>query len=209
VSLGVSSEAFLEEQRRNVSMAMKGSKTEQNLMKAFAGESQARMRYGFYADVAQDEGYVQIANMFRETAENERSHAYGFFRLLEEGTPEFTAAYPAGPVHDTATNLRAAADGELLEWGTLYPGFAQIAEEEGFNKAAAYLRHVLDVEKRHETRYRKLLANLENARVFSRQAPTQWKCLECGHVHEGLEAPKVCPVCGKPQAYFELFCESY
>jgi rubrerythrin len=190
-------------------MEMKGSKTEQNLMKAFAGESQARNRYTFYADVARDEGYLQIANLFRETAENERSHAFGFFSLLEEGTPEFTASYPAGPVHDTATNLKNAADGELLEWGTLYPEFAKVAEEEGFKKAAAYLRHVLEVEKRHEKRYRKLLTNVEREQVFAKSAATQWKCLECGHVHEGPEAPKVCPVCGKPRAYFELFCENY
>ena len=190
-------------------MDMRGSKTEQNLLKAFAGESQARMRYTFYADVAEEAGYKQIANIFRETAENERSHAFGFFRLLEEGAPEITASYPAGPVHDTPTNLRNAADGELLEWGTLYPDFAKVAEEEGFRKAAAYFRQVLDVEKRHETRYRKLLANVQQDKVFRKDGATLWKCLECGHVHSGPDAPKVCPVCGKPQAYFEVFCENY
>jgi rubrerythrin len=195
--------------KRSYVMDMKGSKTEQNLMKAFAGESQARNRYTFYAEVAEEAGYKQIANLFRETADNERSHAFGFWKLLEGGMPEFTASYPAGPVHDTATNLANAAEGELLEWGTLYPGFAGVAEAEGFKKAASYFRQVSGVEKRHEARYRKLLANVEKGTVFSKAAPTRWKCLECGHVHEGPDAPKVCPVCGKPQAYFELLGENY
>lgn len=190
-------------------MEMKGSRTEQNLMKAFAGEAQARTRYDFYARVADDEGYKQIADIFRETADNERSHAYGFFSLLEGGMPEFTASYPAGPVHDTATNLKAAAEGELLEWGTLYPDFSRVAEEEGFKKVAAVFRNVLAVERRHEQRYRKLLENMEKGLVFKKEAPTRWKCLECGHLAEGPEAPKVCPVCGKPQGWFEVFCENY
>lgn len=190
-------------------MDMKGSKTEQNLMKAFAGESQARNRYTFYAKVAADEGYMQIANLFLETADNERAHAFSFFSLLDGGMPEFTASYPAGPVHTTVENLRAAADGELAEWGTLYPDFAQVAEEEGFKKAAATFRKVAGVEKYHERRYRKLHANVGSGMVFRKDGPTLWKCLECGHVHEGDEAPKVCPVCGKPQAFFEVYCEAY
>lgn len=190
-------------------MDMKGSKTEQNLMKAFAGESQARNRYTFFAQVAAEEGYRQIADIFLETADNERAHAYGFFSLLEGGEPEFTASYPAGPVGSTAENLRAAAEGELAEWGTLYPDFAQVAEEEGFKKAAATFRKTAGVEKYHELRYRKLLANVESGKVFRKDGPMLWKCQECGHVHEGDQAPKVCPVCNKPQAYFELYCEAY
>jgi rubrerythrin len=190
-------------------MDMKGSRTELSLMKAFAGEAQARTRYTFYAEVAEQEGYKQIANIFRETSDNERSHAYGFFSLLDDGMPEFTAAYPAGPVHDTKINLLHAAEGELLEWGTLYPEFARVAEEEGFKKVAATFRKVLAVERRHELRYRKLLENVEQGKVFKKDAPLHWKCLECGHIAEGPEAPKVCPVCGKPQGYFEVFCENY
>ena len=190
-------------------MNMRGSQTEQNLMKAFAGESQARNRYTFYASVATEEGYKQIADLFLETADNERSHALQFFSLLEGGMPEFTASYPAGPVHGTVENLRAAAEGELLEWGTLYPGFADVAEGEGFKKAAATFRKVAGVEKYHERRYRRLLENVEGGRVFRKDGPVLWKCSECGHVHEGPDAPKVCPVCGKPQSYFEIYCENY
>jgi rubrerythrin len=190
-------------------MDMKGSSTEQNLMKAFAGESQARNRYTFYAEVAAEEGYKQIADLFLETADNERAHAFQFFGLLEGGMPEFTASYPAGPAHSTADNLRAAADGELAEWGTLYPDFATTAEEEGFKKAAATFRKIAGVEKYHERRYRKLLANVEGGRVFRKDGPVMWKCEECGYVHEGGEAPRVCPVCGKPQGYFEIYCENF
>jgi len=190
-------------------MDMKGSRTEQNLMKAFAGESQARNRYTFYADVAEREGYLQIAHLFHETADNERAHAYGFFSLLDGGMPEFTASYPAGPVHTTAENLKAAAEGELMEWGTLYPDFADVAEQEGFNKVAAVFRRVSGAERYHERRFRRLLANVEGGTVFRKESPTLWKCLECGYVHEGDEAPKVCPLCGRPQAYFEVYGENY
>jgi len=190
-------------------MEMKGSRTEKNLMAAFAGESQARNRYSFYAKVAADEGYVQIANVFLETADNERAHAYSFFSLLDGGTPELTAAYPAGPVHDTVENLRNAADGELMEWGRVYPEFAEVAEEEGFKRAAAAFRKATEAEKYHERRYRKLLANLEGGQVFRKAEAGLWKCNECGYVHEGAEAPKVCPLCGKPQAYFEVYGENY
>lgn len=190
-------------------MEMKGSKTEQNLMKAFAGESQARTRYTFYADVAEQEGYLQIAELFRETADNERAHAFGFFSLLEGGMPELTAEYPAGPVHSTPENLLAAAEGELSEWGTLYPDFADVAEQEGFNKVAAVFRKVSSAEKYHEARFRKLLANVEEGKVFQKGEPTLWKCRECGYVHEGAGAPKVCPLCGKSTAYFEVYSENY
>jgi rubrerythrin len=190
-------------------MDMSGSKTEQNLMKAFAGESQARNRYTFSAKVAADEGYMQIANLFLETADNERAHAFAFFSLLNGGMPEFTASYPAGPVRSTVENLRAAAEGELAEWGTLYPDFAQVAEAEGFKKAAVTFRKVAEVEKYHERRYRKLIANVEAGRVFRKDGRTLWKCEECGYVHEGDEAPKVCPVCAKPQSYFEVYTEAY
>jgi len=190
-------------------MDMKGSRTEQNLMKAFAGESQARNRYTFDAEVAEQEGYLQIADLFRETADNERAHAYAFFSLLDGGMPEFTAAYPAGPTHSTAVNLLAAAEGELMEWGTLYPDFADVAEQEGFKKAAAVFRKVSSAEKYHERRFRKLLANVEAETVFKKEGPTLWKCLECGYVHEGDEAPKVCPLCGKLQSYFEVYGENY
>ncbi len=190
-------------------MDMKGSQTEHNLMKAFAGESQARNRYTFFADVAEEEGYVQIAKLFRETADNERAHAFGFFKLLDGGMPELTASYPAGPPRTTAENLRAAADGELLEWGTLYPDFADVADAEGFKKAAAVFRKTTEAEKYHERRYRKLLADVEANSVFRKSGPTLWKCEECGYVHEGDEAPKVCPLCGKPQAYFEVYGENY
>jgi rubrerythrin len=190
-------------------MDMKGSQTEHNLMKAFAGESQARNRYTFFAEVAADEGYIQIAKLFRETADNERAHAYGFFKLLDGGMPELTASYPAGPPRTTAENLRAAADGELLEWGTLYPDFADVAEAEGFKKAAAVFRKTTVAEKYHERRYRKLLADVEANTVFRKSGPTLWKCEECGYIHEGDEAPKVCALCGKPQSYFEVYGENY
>ena len=190
-------------------MDLKGSRTEQNLMKAFAGESQARNRYTFAAAVAAAEGYLQISNLFLETADNERAHAFEFFSLLEGGTPEFTASYPAGPVGGTAENLKAAAEGELAEWGTLYPDFGQVAEEEGFKKVAVKFRKIAEVEKYHERRYRKLLAAVDGGKVFEKEAPTRWKCEECGYVHESPGAPKVCPVCGKPQSYFELYCECY
>lgn len=190
-------------------MDMKGSRTEQNLMKAFAGESQARNRYTYAASVARNEGYVQISNLFVETAENEREHAKVFFRLLEGGEVEFTASYPAGPTGDTAANLNAAAEGEKLEWGVLYPEFAQVAEEEGFKKVAASFRKIAEVESYHERRFRRLLANVEGDAVFSRPEVTKWKCNNCGYVHSGSSAPGVCPTCDHPQAHFELWVEAY
>jgi rubrerythrin len=190
-------------------MDMTGSQTEQNLMKAFAGESQARNRYTYFADVAAEAGYMQIANLFLETADNERAHAFQFFSLLDGGMPELTASYPAGPVGTTAENLLAAADGELAEWGFLYPDFADVAEKEGLKRAAALFRRITTAEQYHERRYRKLLANVESKEVFRKAVSTPWKCQECGYIHEGEEAPKVCPLCGKPQAFFEMYAEAY
>jgi len=187
----------------------KGSRTEQNLMKAFAGESQARNRYTYASSAARKEGFVQISNIFQETADNEREHAKVFFKLLEGGEVEFTASYPAGPTGGTAENLLAAAEGEKLEWGTLYPEFAQVAEEEGFKKVAATFRKIGEVESYHERRFRKLLANVEADVVFSRPDVTHWKCNNCGYVHSGASAPGVCPSCDHPQDHFELWVEAY
>jgi rubrerythrin len=190
-------------------MGIKGSRTEQNLLKAFAGESQARNRYMFFSSVAKKEGYEQIRALFEETANNEQEHAKVFFKHLEGGDAEITASYPAGRIGTTAENLLAAAEGEKMEWGTLYPDFAQVADEEGFADVATSFREIGDVEKHHEERYRKLLANVEGGRVFKREAPVRWKCRNCGYVHEGPEAPDVCPACKHPRAYYELFVEAY
>jgi rubrerythrin len=190
-------------------MELKGSRTEQHLMMAFAGESQARTRYTFFADVARQEGFTQIAALFLETAENEREHARIFFGHLGGGEVSFTAGYPAGPVGTTLDNLEAAAEGELLEWGTLYPEFARVADEEGFKKVAASFRKVAEVEAYHERRYRKLHENVRTGKVFTKDEPTRWKCINCGYVHEGTGAPKVCPVCQLKQDQFELWTEAY
>ncbi|MDP2181867.1 MAG: rubrerythrin family protein [Actinomycetota bacterium] len=190
-------------------MSIKGTRTEANLLKAFAGESQARNRYTYFASVAKKEGYEQISALFIETAENEREHAKVFFRHLEGGEVEITASYPAGIVGNTADNLLAAAEGEKMEWGTLYPEFASIADEEGFADVATSFREIAEVEAHHEGRYRKLLANVEGGRVFKRDQPVGWKCRNCGYVHEGPEAPDLCPACLHPQSYYELMVESY
>jgi rubrerythrin len=190
-------------------MEFRGSKTEKNLLAAFAGESQARTRYTFFASVAKKEGYEQISAVFTETADNEKEHAQLFFKLLQGGTAEITAAYPAGVIGSSAENLKAAAEGEKFEWGTLYPGFAQVAEQEGFNEAARTFRNVAKVEAYHERRYVKLLENVKQGMVFKRDKPIKWKCRNCGHVYEGAEAPEKCPVCDHPRAYFEVWCENY
>lgn len=190
-------------------MDLKGSRTEKNLLAAFAGESQARMRYTFFASVAKKEGYEQISAIFTETAENEKEHAQLFFKLLKGGMVEISAAFPAGVIGSTAENLRAAAEGEKHEWGTLYPNFAEIADEEGFADAARTFRMVAKVEAYHERRYRKLLANVEEGRVFKKDKPVVWKCRNCGYVFEGSETPERCPVCDHPRSYFELWCENY
>lgn len=190
-------------------VTLKGSKTEQNLLKAFAGESQARNRYTYFASAARKEGFEQIAAIFTETAENELEHAKVFFKHLEGGEVEITASYPAGRIGTTAENLLAAADGEKMEWGTLYPGFAETAKKEGFDKVAESFTEIGDVEERHEKRYRKLLENVKKGTVFKRGKEVEWKCRNCGYVHHGKEAPKVCPACSHPQSYYELRTENY
>jgi len=190
-------------------MDLKGSKTEKNLLAAFAGESQARTRYTFFASVAKKEGYEQISAVFQETADNEKEHAQLFFNHLKGGTVEIKASYPAGVTGSTAENLRAAAEGEKLEWGTLYPDFAETAEKEGFKDVARTFKGVASVESYHERRYRKLLANVEQGKVFKKESPIKWKCRNCGYVYEGSEAPEKCPVCAHARSYFEVWCENY
>lgn len=189
--------------------SIKGTRTEQNLLKAFAGESQARNRYAFFAGVAKKEGFEQIRAIFEETANNEQEHAKVFFKHLEGGPVEITAMYPAGKIGTTAENLLAAADGEKEEWSVLYPDFAAIAEEEGFPAVAHSFREIAEVEEHHEARYRKLLTNVENGTVFKKDGVVQWKCRNCGYVHEGPEAPDVCPACHHPRSYYELHVEAY
>ena len=190
-------------------MELKGSQTEKNLLAAFAGESQARNRYTYFASVARKEGYQQIMGIFLETAENEKEHAKRFFKFLEGGEVEITAAYPAGVIGDTAANLEAAADGEKLEWGTLYPEFAEVAKNEGFEEVAYVFTEIGEVEEEHEKRYRTLLENVKNGTVFKRDTEVKWRCRNCGYVHEGKEAPEVCPACAHPRAYYELLAENY
>jgi rubrerythrin len=190
-------------------MELKGSQTEKNLLKSFAGESQARNRYTFFASVAKKEGYEQISTIFTETAGNEKEHAELFFKILEGGMTEITASYPAGLIGTTAENLKEAAEGEKMEWGTLYPNFAEVAEKEGFKEIANTFRMVAKVEKEHERRYRKLLANVEQGKVFKKDKVIKWKCRNCGHVYEGSEAPERCPVCDHARSYFEVWCENY
>ena len=190
-------------------MDFKGSQTEKNLLAAFAGESQARNRYTFFASAAKKEGYEQIAAIFEETAANEKEHAELFFKHLKGGMVEITAAYPAGVISTTAENLRAAAEGEKLEWSKLYPNFGDIAEKEGFNDVAATFRMVAKVEAYHERRYNKLQENVNAEKVFKKDQPTKWKCRNCGYVFEGLNVPDKCPVCVHPKAYFEVWMENY
>lgn len=190
-------------------MSIKGSKTEQNLLKAFAGESQARNRYTYFASQAKKDGFEQISAIFLETADNEKEHAHLFFKHLEGGPVEITAMYPAGKTGTTAENLLAAAEGEKEEWGILYPGFAAVAAGEGFPAVAESFTEIAEVESWHERRYRKLLENVESGQVFKRPAPIKWKCRNCGYVHEGPSAPEVCPACKHARAYYELFVEAY
>ncbi len=190
-------------------MSIKGSKTEQNLLKSFAGESQARNRYTFFASAAKKEGYEQISALFLETADNEKEHAKVFFKYLEGGDVEITAAYPAGVIGDTAANLLAAAEGELMEWGTLYPDFAKVADEEGFADIAASFREIAEVEEHHEARYRKLLENVNGHTVFKKDGEVYWKCRNCGYIAEGTDAPDVCPACHHPRSFYELWVEAY
>ncbi len=190
-------------------MGIKGTQTEKNLLKAFAGESQAARRYGLYSQVASEEGYEQIARIFRQTADHEKIHAKTFYEYLEGGSVEITAAYPAGKVGTTAENLQSAARGEHEEWSDLYPEFARIAEEEGFKRVATTFKLVAQVEKHHEERYLKLLKRVSDGTVFQRQEKTQWFCIKCGYVHEGEKALKACPACRHPQAWFEELSENY
>jgi len=186
-----------------------GSETEKNLLAAFAGESQARTRYTFFASVARKEGYEQIAAIFEETSSNEKEHAELFFKHLQGGVVEIKASYPAGVIASTAENLKAAAEGEKLEWGTLYPNFADIAEQEGFKYAANTFRMVAKVEAYHERRYNKLRESVQEGKVFKKDQPIKWKCRNCGYVFEGTQAPEKCPVCAHTKAYFEVWVENY
>ena len=184
--------------------SLKGTQTEQNLLKAFAGESQARMRYDYFAKQAKKEGLEQIASIFDETALNEKEHAKRFFKFLEGGPVEITATYPAGIIRTTMENLKAAAEGENEEWTDLYPEFAKVAEEEGFKEVAVAFKMIAKVEKAHEDRYNKLYTNLEEGKVFEKDDKIVWKCRNCGYLHEGIKAPEKCPACLHPKAYFEV-----
>ena len=190
-------------------MDLRGSRTEKNLLAAFAGESQARNRYTYYASVAKKEGYEQISALFLETADNEKEHAQLFFNYLKGGLVEIKASYPAGVIASTQDNLKEAADGENLEWGTLYPDFSKVAEEEGFKEIARVFNNIAKVESYHERRYRKLLENVKQGTVFKKDSPIKWKCRNCGYVFEGIEAPAKCPVCLHERNYFEQWCENY
>ncbi len=189
---------------------VKGTQTEKNLLASFAGESQARNRYTYFASVAKKEGYEQIAAIFLETADNEKEHAKRFFKYLEGGgDAEITASYPAGIISDTAANLEAAAAGEKIEWTKLYPEAAEVARKEGFDEIGEQFDDIADVEKQHEARYRKLAANLKSGTVFKKEKAVKWKCRNCGYVYEGKEAPDQCPACKHPQSYYEIAADNY
>ena len=189
--------------------SIKGTKTEQNLLKAFAGESQARNRYTFFASEARKAGFEQIAAVFEETALNEKEHAKVFFKHLEGGDLEITATYPAGAVKDTRANLAAAAAGEKAEWGTIYPDFARVARSEGFPEVAQSFEQISKAEAFHESRYNKLGANIDKGEVFKRKTPVKWHCINCGYIVEGTEPPKMCPACKHPQAFYEVLAENW
>ena len=190
-------------------MSLKGTKTEKNLLTAFAGESQARNRYSYFASKAKKDGYVQMSNAFEETANQEKEHAKRLFKFLEGGDVEIGAAFPAGVIGSTAENLKASADGEHHEWSEMYPSFAKIAREEGFDQIADVFESIAVAEKQHEKRYNGFMQNIEAGRVFKRDKPVVWRCLNCGYVHEGTEAPEECPACAHPQAHFELLGENW
>ena len=193
--------------------SIKGTKTEQNLLKAFAGESQARNRYTYFASAARKEGYEQIANIFQETADNEKEHAKVFFKHLEGGDLEITATYPAGApagaIMDTKANLRAAAAGEKAEWTTIYPDFSKIARDEGFPEVARSFEQIAKAENFHEGRYRRLIDNVDKGEAFKKKTAVKWHCINCGYVFEGTEPPKECPACRHPQAFYEVLAENY
>lgn len=189
--------------------SLKGTKTEQNLLKSFAGESQARNRYEFFAKVAKAEGYEQIAAIFQKTADQEKQHAKRFFKFLEGGDVEITAAYPAGKIGTTQENLKAAAAGENEEWTMLYPEFSEMAKSEGFSEVSTAFKMIAKVEAEHEKRYLKLLKNIEEGSVFVKKEKVLWVCRNCGYIHEGDKALEKCPACLHPKAYFELFDGNY
>ena len=189
--------------------SIKGSETEKNLLKAFAGESQARNRYTYFASEAKKAGFEQISAIFLETAENEKEHAKVFFKHLEGGDTEITASYPAGKIGKTDENLWAAAEGEKMEYSSLYPNFEKIARKEGFKEVADSFKQIGEVEEQHEKRYRKLLDNVKKGAVFKKDKVVKWKCRNCGYVHEGRDAPDICPACKHPQSYYELMVENY
>ena len=188
---------------------IKGSRTEVNLLAAFAGESQARNRYTFFASKAKKEGFIQIADIFTETANQEKEHAEREFKFLEGGEVEITAAFPAGVIGSTAENLKAAAGGENYEWTEMYPSFARIAREEGLEEIGGVFESIAVAEKQHEKRYLGLLANIEAGTVFKKEKPVTWRCRNCGYIHQGTEPPEKCPACAHPQAYFELLAENW
>jgi rubrerythrin len=190
-------------------MELKGTRTEKNLLTAFAGESQARNRYTYFASQAKKDGLAQIQSIFEETADQEREHAKRFFKFLQGGDVEVSAAFPAGVIGTTAENLRAAAGGEHHEWSSLYPGFAKVAREEGFAEIADVFEAISVAEKQHENRYLGLLKNVEAGTVFKKDAAVVWRCRNCGYLHEGNEAPDLCPACAHPQAHFELLAENW
>jgi rubrerythrin len=190
-------------------VTLKGSRTERNILTAFAGESQARNRYSYYSSQARKDGYVQISAIFEETANQEKEHAKRLFRLLEGGEVEIQAGFPAGVIGTTAENLRAAAAGEHHEWEEMYPSFAEVAREDGFEDVAAMMEAIAVAEKHHEERFLGLLANIEAGTVFAKATSVTWQCRNCGYVHEGSSAPEECPACAHPQAHFELMAENW
>ena len=190
-------------------MQLKGTETERNILTAFAGESQARNRYNFFASAARKEGYVQIADIFEETANQEKEHAKRLFRLLQGGDVELQAAFPAGVIGDTAQNLKAAAGGENHEWTAMYPGFAAVARREGLDSVAVIFEAIAVAEKQHEKRYLALLHNVESGTVFKKSESVVWRCRNCGYLHEGPEAPALCVACAHAQAHFELLAENW
>ena len=190
-------------------MELKGSQTEKNLMAAFAGESQARNRYTYFASQAKKEGLVQISRIFEETANQEKEHAERLFKFMEGGETEITGSFPSGVIGTTSDNLKAAAGGENFEWTKMYPSFAETAREEGFTAIAAVFKAIAVAEKQHEKRYLDLARNIAEGKVFKREKTVRWRCLNCGYIHEGPEAPAACPACAHPQAYFELLGENW
>jgi rubrerythrin len=188
---------------------LKGTQTEKNLLTAFSGESQARNRYTYFASAAKKEGYVQISDIFTETANQEKEHAKRLFKFLEGGEVEITAAFPAGVIGTTLENLKAASEGEAYEWTEMYPEFAATARKEGFDAIAAVFEAIAVAEKQHDKRYKDLAANIEAGKVFKKEAPTTWRCRNCGYLHEGTEAPEMCPACAHERAHFEVLGENW